>query len=280
MKKDRELQFEDIVTTYRHLEELQKNIYISTTDLVKDFEFDSYIMRALDHLSLNIAEHEYVAIIGPSGAGKTTFLHLIAGLDRPTSGGISLGYVKINPMEEETLCTYRIFMVGVIFQNYNLISSLTALENIMFPMQLSGTEFDKCEKRAQFLLEQIGLKERAEHLPSQLSAGEQQRVAIARALANDPPIIVADEPTANLDKKNAEFIGKLFEDLRSKGKTIIMATHDEKLLKHAHRILEMEEGKIISDKRIKKIDYIEPETPENSENSEGINEISNKEISK
>jgi putative ABC transport system ATP-binding protein len=127
----------------------------------------------------------------------------------------------------------------------------------MFPLQLCGVASDECEKRGLELLEKIGLAARANHLPFQLSAGEQQRVAIGRALANDPPIIIADEPTANLDKKNAEFIGSLFEELRSEGKTILVATHDEKLIKHAHRILEMEEGKIISDTRVRPVEFRE-----------------------
>ena len=166
-----------------------------------------------------------------------------------------ISFINISPMSEETLSTFRIFTVGMVFQNYNLISSLTALENVMFPMQLCGFTAQEAEERAIALLTKIGLKERANHLPIQLSAGEQQRVAIARALANDPPIIIADEPTANLDKKNAQFIGNLFEQLRQEGKTIIVATHDDNLIQHAHRVLVMEEGKIIEDNPIKEIDY-------------------------
>ena len=255
MSSKRKSEYLDILDHYKSLDQIRKNAFISAEDVVKDFEIGDYLIRAVDHLSIEISEHEYIAIIGASGAGKTTLLHLLGGLDKPTEGKIRLSFIDITPMEEETLATFRIFNVGIVFQNYNLISSLSALENIMFPMQLSGTEPDKCELRALNLLKEIGLEERANHLPFQLSAGEQQRVAIARALANDPPVIIADEPTANLDKKNAEFIGTLFEKFRSEGKTIILSTHDEKLIKHAHRLLEMDDGKIISDKRIEEINF-------------------------
>ena len=262
----RSLEFEEILYKHGTIENLQKNPYIAAQQIVKDFDLDTYLIRAVDNLSLEIAEHEYIAIVGSSGAGKTTLLHLLAGLDRPTEGDIFLSYVNINPMEEETLTIFRIFTVGVVFQNYNLISSLTALENIMFPMQLSGMDPLECKLRAEKLLALIKLEERAEHLPFQLSAGEQQRIAIARALANDHPVIFADEPTANLDQKNATFIGELFEKLRQEGKTIIVATHDEKLIKYAHRILEMEDGQIIKDERIEEVSFEESSEIERNKN--------------
>jgi len=260
------LEFEEILHKHRTIEDLKKNPYIAAQKVFKDFDLDTYLIRAVDNLTLEIAEHEYIAIVGASGAGKTTLLHLLAGLDRSTKGNLFLSYVNINPMAEETLTIFRIFTVGVIFQNYNLISSLTALENIMFPMQLSGMEPLECKSRAEKLLAMIKLEERAGHLPFQLSAGEQQRIAIARALANDPPIILADEPTANLDQKNATFIGELFEKFRQEGKTIILATHDEKLIKFAHRVLVMEDGQIIKDERIEDVafeEFPEKEKPEN-----------------
>ncbi len=262
----RSLEFEEILHKHRTIEDLKKNPYIAAQKIVKDFDLDTYLIRAVDNLTLEIAEHEYIAIVGASGAGKTTLLHLLAGLDRSTEGNLFLSYVNINPMDEETLTIFRIFTVGIIFQNYNLISSLTALENIMFPMQLSGMEPLECKLRAEKLLTMIKLEERAEHLPFQLSAGEQQRIAIARALANDPPIILADEPTANLDQKNATFIGELFEKFRQEGKTIILATHDEKLIKFAHRVLEMEDGQIVKDERIEEVAFEEFPEKEKHEN--------------
>ena len=266
------LEFEEILHNHRTIENLKKNPYIAAQNIVKDFDLETYLIRAVDNLSLTIKEHEYIAIIGASGAGKTTLLHLLAGLDRPTEGDILLSHVAINPMDEEILTIFRIFTVGVIFQNYNLISSLTAIENIMFPMQLSGMEPLECKLRAEKLLAMIKLEERAEHLPFQLSAGEQQRIAIARALANDPPIILADEPTANLDQKNATFIGELFEKFRQEGKTIIMATHDEKLSKYANRILEMEDGQIIADKLIEEVTFEESYEPEDAHKDSSLEE--------
>jgi ABC-type lipoprotein export system ATPase subunit len=158
-------------------------------------------------------------------------------------------------MEPESLSLFRIFNIGLVFQNANLISSLSAIENIMFPIQLTGRLFKDCYSRALELLTLVGLKDRAEHLPFQLSAGEQQRVAIARALANSPPIIIADEPTANLDNKNAAYIARLFEGLRKAGKTIIVATHESNLIEQAHRILEMDDGKIINDTVVHPLDF-------------------------
>ena len=255
MKPSRKDEFDDIMANVPELEYNPTSPFIKVSNLMKEFEIGEYIVRAVDDVELTIRKHEYIAIIGESGAGKTTFLHLLAGLDKPTTGTIYLSHINIIPMDYEILATYRIFNVGLVFQNYNLISSLTAVENVMFPMQLCQMPLEECESRAQQLLEQVGLTARSEHLPFQLSAGEQQRVAIARALALDPPIILADEPTANLDKKNAEFIGELFEKFQSQGKTIIVATHDEKLIKHAHRILVMEEGKFISDTQVTEISF-------------------------
>jgi putative ABC transport system ATP-binding protein len=244
--------------------------YVGGKEIVRDFELGDYIIRAVDNVTVEINECEYVALVGASGAGKTSLLHLFGGLDKPTKGQIFLSRVDISPMELESLATFRIFNAGIIFQNYNLISSLTAAENIMFPMQLAGVKHSQCEHRSLELLDLVGLKERADHLPVQLSAGEQQRVAIARALANDPPIILADEPTANLDKKNALFIAELFEKFSKEGKTIIVATHDDRLIGLAHRIIEMEDGKIIADKRVREVE--KPVKQENSQVSEASDE--------
>jgi putative ABC transport system ATP-binding protein len=264
MRITRAQEFQDIVNSRLRSDALQSNPFISLQNVTKDFDLGDYLIRASDGISIDIAQYEYVAIIGSSGAGKSTLLNILGGLEKITEGKVILSFIDISPMEEETLATFRIFNVGFIFQNYNLISSLTALENIMFPLQLCGAGFEVSEQRAKLLLKQIGLEERASHLPFQLSAGEQQRVAIARALANDPPIIIADEPTANLDKKNAEFIGKMFEELRQIGKTVIVATHDDNLIKHAHRIVEMDDGKIIKDTKIHEITFTPEGIPKDS----------------
>ena len=228
------------------LEEIKtNNLVILANNLVKDYEIGEFIVRAVDDISLRIKESDFVIIKGPSGAGKTTLLNLIGGLDSPNKGVVYSSGVKITNLQEESLATFRLINVGFIFQNYNLISTLTAEENVMFPMKLAGMNLKEQRERAVSLLKQIGLGDRREHLPFQLSAGEQQRVAIARALANDPPMILADEPTANLDKKTSLFIRDLFKDMKKDNKTIIIATHDDLLIELANRIINFEDGKII-----------------------------------
>jgi len=228
------------------LEEIKtSNLVILANNLSKDYEIGDFIVRAVDDISLRIKESDFVIIKGPSGAGKTTLLNLIGGLDSPNKGVVYSSGVKITNLQEESLATFRLINVGFIFQNYNLISTLTAEENVMFPMKLAGMNLKEQRERALSLLKQIGLGDRREHLPFQLSAGEQQRVAIARALANDPPIILADEPTANLDKKTSLFIRDLFKDMKKDNKTIVVASHDDHLIELANRIITFEDGKII-----------------------------------
>ncbi len=220
---------------------------ILTNNLGKDYEIGDFIVRAVDGIYLAIKESAFIIIKGPSGAGKTTLLNLIGGLDTPNRGSIYSSGVKISNLKEESLATFRLINSGFIFQNYNLISTLTAEENIMFPMKLAGMSLKEQRERALNLLKKVGLGDRREHLPFQLSAGEQQRVAIARALANDPPIIIADEPTANLDKKTSLFIRDLFSDMKQEGKTIIIATHDDYLIELANRVINFEDGKIVNE---------------------------------
>ncbi|MBY9011790.1 MAG: ABC transporter ATP-binding protein [Candidatus Lokiarchaeota archaeon] len=234
------------------LEEIKaNNLIILANALVKDYEIGDFIVRAVDDISLRIKESDFVIIKGPSGAGKTTLLNLIGGLDSPNGGVIYSSGVKISNLQEESLATFRLINVGFIFQNYNLISTLTAEENVMFPMKLAGMNLKEQRERAVSLLKQVGLGDRREHLPFQLSAGEQQRVAISRALANNPEIILADEPTANLDKKTSLFIRDLFKDMKKDDKTIIIATHDDFLIELANRIISFEDGKIISEEIVK-----------------------------
>ncbi|MHA2287440.1 MAG: ABC transporter ATP-binding protein [Promethearchaeota archaeon] len=232
------------------LNEIRKNnLVILAKDLVKDYEIGEFVVRAVENISLRIKESDFVIIKGPSGAGKTTLLNLIGGLDSPNSGVIYSHAVKITDMQEESLATFRLINVGFIFQNYNLISTLTAEENIMFPMKLAGMSLKEQRERAISLLKQVGLGDRREHLPFQLSAGEQQRVAIARSLANNPDLILADEPTANLDKKTSMFIRDLFNQMKKDNKTIVIATHDDFLIELSNRILSFEDGKIISEEK-------------------------------
>ncbi|MFX1337518.1 MAG: ABC transporter ATP-binding protein [Promethearchaeota archaeon] len=251
-KKEEEKNLEEDKEADEVLALMKDEIVIQAKNLVKDYHIGEYIVRAVDDVSLLVRNGEFIVIRGPSGAGKTTLLNLIGGLDSPEKdkGIIYEHGVKISDMEEESLATFRLINSGFIFQNYNLISTLTAEENVMFPMNLAGVVFKQARDLAVKLLKRLGLGERREHLPFQLSAGEQQRVAIARALANDPPIILADEPTANLDKSSAEIIRNLFKDLKMLGKTIIIATHDEYLIDLADRIIDFEDGKIVKEQVI------------------------------
>lgn len=228
------------------IQESDDDIIIKTSNLIKDYEIGDFVVRAVNDVSLDIKVNSLIVIKGPSGAGKTTLLNLIGGLDSPDSGTVYNSGVNITAMEEETLATFRLINSGFIFQNYNLISTLTAEENVMFPMDLAGMNLREQRERAIHLLKKIGLAERREHLPFQLSAGEQQRVAIARALANDPPIILADEPTANLDQNTILFIRDLFKDMKNSGKTIIIVSHDDYLIELADTIISFEDGKIIN----------------------------------
>lgn len=231
------------------LEEIkEKNLVIFAQNLIKNYEIGDFVVKAVNDVTLRVKERDFVVITGPSGAGKTTLLNLIGGLDFPNSGAIYTNKVKITDMQEESLALFRLMNTGFIFQNYNLISTLTAEENVMFPMNLAGMLLKEQRERAVSLLRKIGLGDRREHLPFQLSAGEQQRVAIARALANNPPIILADEPTANLDKVTSEFIRDLFLDMKNGEKTIIIATHDDYLIQLATRIISFEDGQIIEEK--------------------------------
>ena len=242
LEEPTELEDTDILNEIR-----EENIVILTKNLFKNYEIGNFIVKAVNDVNLKIKERDFIVIKGPSGAGKTTLLNLIGGLDSPNKGTIFSSGVKITNLQEESLSLFRLVNTGFVFQNYNLISTLTAEENVMFPMNLAGMTLKEQREKAVSLLKKIGLGDRREHLPFQLSAGEQQRVAIARALANDPPIILADEPTANLDKNTSMFIRDLFDDMKKDGKTIIIATHDDFLIKLANRVINFEDGKIISE---------------------------------
>jgi len=198
----------------------------------------------LKDIDLEISEGEFVCIEGPSGAGKTTILSLIGGLDRPTRGDIQVLGHDLNNYSEDFLAVFRCVNVGFVFQSYNLISTLTALENIAFALELAGFSDERVKERPMKLLQEVGLSDRANHFPSQLSGGEQQRVAFARALANDPPLMLVDEPTANLDEKTALEIVKILEKLKHKGKTVVVATHDMKIMELADRVLHLRDGSL------------------------------------
>lgn len=219
---------------------------IMTKDLIKVYRAGKSEVIALRGLDMQIADGEAVAIQGPSGCGKTTLLNLIGGIDRPTAGRIEVDGTNIVDAADGDLVTYRRDKVGFVFQFFNLVPTLTAEENIQLPMQLAGIPRERQTRRASELLRLVELQTRASHRPDELSGGEQQRIAIAVALANDPPLILADEPTGELDTKTGQEILELFERLnRDLRKTVIIVTHDDRVAHIANRILRIEDGKIV-----------------------------------
>jgi putative ABC transport system ATP-binding protein len=217
---------------------------VQATSLCRHFEIDDAFVEALKDINLAVEGGEFVAIYGSSGAGKTTLLNLIGALDKPTSGKVVVFDHDLGEYDEEFLATFRSTYIGFVFQSYNLISTLTALENIAFVVELAGWERDRINSRSETLLKLFGLEHRTNHFPAQLSGGERQRVAFARALANDPPLILADEPTGNLDTETEVEIVKILQQIKEEGKTVIVATHDEKLLKLADRSLRLKDGRL------------------------------------
>jgi putative ABC transport system ATP-binding protein len=218
---------------------------IQMEELAREYEMGGSKISALDGVDLEIGRGEYVSIVGPSGSGKTTLFNLIGGLDRPTRGVVYIDGVDISKLDAYELAWLRCRKIGYIFQTFNLIPVLTATENVALPTVFAGVPRDEGLKRAEKILTSVGLGERLHHKPSELSAGQQQRVAIARAMANNPAIILADEPTGNLDLNTGMEIIDLLHGLnKSRGMTLIAATHDLKMIKASDRIVWMRDGKI------------------------------------
>jgi putative ABC transport system ATP-binding protein len=218
---------------------------IEMRKLVRYYTMGEETVKALDGVDLDIGRGEYVSIVGPSGSGKTTLFNLIGGLDKPTEGSVFIDGVDISQLDAYELAWLRCRKIGYIFQSFNLIQVLTALENVALPTVFAGTPHDEGLKKAEKLLESVGLGKRIHHRPSELSAGQQQRVAIARALANDPTIILADEPTGNLDLQTGQEIIDLLHGLnKTKGLTLVAATHDLKMIKASDRNVWMRDGRI------------------------------------
>jgi putative ABC transport system ATP-binding protein len=205
-------------------------------------------LTILKNVSLEIPDGEFVAITGSSGSGKSTLLGLIAGLDAPTSGEIFIDDDEITKLGEDKLAQIRSEKIGIVFQSFHLIPSLTALENVLIPLEIAG--IDDAKERAEKLLQDVGLTARGHHFPSQLSGGEQQRIAIARAFANNPKILLADEPTGNLDSRNGEHIFELMTDLhRESNTTLVLVTHDQLLANRAERQIKLRDGEIIRNEK-------------------------------
>jgi putative ABC transport system ATP-binding protein len=217
--------------------------------LCKSYQLGAVELRVLREIDLTITSGEYVAIMGPSGSGKSTLLNMIGCLDRPTSGGYFLGGQNVSELDDDQLSLIRGARIGFVFQSFNLINQLNVIENIEVPMYYQGYTEEESLERAKELAEMVGLGDRFEHRPSELSGGQQQRVAIARSLANDPLIILADEPTGNLDSESGSEILEILHDLHEQGKTLIAVTHDEGIASGAERVIRLLDG------RIKKQEY-------------------------
>jgi putative ABC transport system ATP-binding protein len=226
------------------------NQYIlEVTGLSQQFSSGDHLLTVLDDINFTLQKGDSCAIVGPSGSGKTTLLGLCAGLDRPTSGEIVLNGIKLEPLDEDERANIRNEYVGFVFQTFQLVPTLTALENVMVPLELRGEDTSGVEKLARELLHDVGLSERTHHYPNQLSGGEQQRVAIARAFINKPSILFADEPTGNLDEETGETIEELIFNLnKARGTTLMLVTHDLQLARKCDRVIQLKNGKIFSDK--------------------------------
>ncbi|ABV33374.1 MULTISPECIES: ABC transporter ATP-binding protein [Pseudothermotoga] len=222
------------------------NTVIRVENLRKTYKMGDNLVKAVDGVNLDVFEGEYLIIMGPSGSGKSTLMHLMGCLDRPDSGELYIGNVAVSKLSDAQLAKIRNKMIGFVFQQFNLLPRLTAIENVELPMIYAQVPRAIRRKRAKELLKMVGLSERMSHKPTQLSGGQMQRVAIARALANDPQIILADEPTGNLDTKSGEEILKIFSDLHSQGLTIVVVTHDPEVAEQGDRIINMRDGKIVS----------------------------------
>lgn len=220
---------------------------IRLTNISKTVQSGSEQLTILHALDLHIPRGQFVSVVGPSGSGKSTLLGLIAGLDAPTSGEIALNGQNITRMTEDQLAEFRGQYVGFVFQSFHLIPSLTAYENVLVPLEIMGRP--NAVKRAQALLDEVGLHDRGHHYPSQLSGGEQQRIAIARAFANEPQILLADEPTGNLDSRNGTHIFDLLLNLnRERGTTLLLVTHDHQLAELADRKISLRDGRVVEDR--------------------------------
>ena len=228
----------------------EASVVLSAHGVGKDHGRGDGLVRAVDDVDLNVITGESVAVMGPSGCGKSTLLHLLGGLDRPTRGEITLGGRRIERMSERATSRLRRDLVGFVFQGYHLIEELSAVENIELPALLMGQSSRQARRRALELLERVRLSDRGDHLPSALSGGQRQRVAIARALSNHPTVVLADEPTGNLDSEATLDVLRLFAELRATGLTLVVVTHDPRIAATADRMISMRDGAFVDETRL------------------------------
>ena len=220
---------------------------IEIENITKYYELGNEIIKALDGVSLDIYKNEYVALMGPSGSGKSTLMNILGCLDTPTSGKYSINNTQVAEMSDNELAEVRNKEIGFVFQTFNLLPRLSSWENVSLPLIYAGLGRSDRRDRAFEMLENVGLGDRGFHKPNELSGGQRQRVAIARALINTPSIILADEPTGNLDTKTSYEIMAMFDDIHSKGNTVILVTHEEDIAQYAHRIIRLRDGKVETD---------------------------------
>lgn len=230
-----------------------KTPIIDIKGITRDFQLGSETVNVLKGIDLVINKGEYVALMGPSGSGKSTLMNILGCLDTPTSGSYILNGKQVSEMHDDELAEIRNKEIGFVFQTFNLMPRTTALDNVALPMVYAGYSKEERNKRATEVLSQVGLADRMDHKPNQLSGGQRQRVAVGRALVNKPSIILADEPTGNLDSKTSVEIMKLFGEIHSNGNTVILVTHEEDIAAHAHRIIRLRDGIIENDIQNKEI---------------------------
>ena len=223
------------------------NPFIRVKGLKKHFQMGGSTVRALDGLDLDIDANTFTVVMGPSGSGKSTLLYLLGGLDRATAGEISIDGARLDEMDENALALFRRRTVGFVFQSFNLIPSMSALDNVAFPMQFAGINSLQRNNQARNILGQVGLSDRTDHRPTELSGGQQQRVAIARALVNDPSLILADEPTGNLDTSSGAAVMQLLSDLHNAGRTVLVVTHDPRMTRFATHKIYLLDGRSVSE---------------------------------
>ncbi|MBN2881709.1 ABC transporter ATP-binding protein [Candidatus Woesearchaeota archaeon] len=236
--------------------EKKSKTIVELREVWKEYHVGEETVYALRGLNLKVNEGEFVAIQGPSGSGKSTAMHLVGCLDIPSKGNVLLDGIDISTLSESSLAQIRGQKIGFIFQKFNLINTITAIENIMLPMSFLGVPEDERYERAMELLHLVDLEDRKNHLPTELSGGQQQRIAIARSLANDPNVILADEPTGNLDSKMGKIIMEFLQKLHKEGKTIVMVTHDDHLAQFAQRVEVLKDGQLVSTQKGKYHDKI------------------------